>query len=579
MSQRRKRLIKYSAIIVFSAVALFYLVPIVLNAAGGSYNRYRYKSRIEQSKNKKPVSYYLSSTGDDSNDGKSFNKAWKTINRLNKTELHAGDSVLFEANKDFVGNVEFDENDFGIPGQPITITSYGVGKATISAGNGTAIKISNTQGYHLTNLNLKGSGAEKNTGSGIAVINSLRGDIKLESIVIDSIEAMGFGYWGILVDGNRKKSGFRNVTVQYCDVHDNGDAGLYVYGDFDTFSKEYAHEDVTIRNVTAYNNAGRRQSKTNTGSGIVLSDVRKGVIEKCKAYNNGALCFAEQGGPVGIWAWDSDNILIQYNESFDNKTAGKKDGGGFDFDGGVTNSVMQYNYSHNNDGAGFFLAQFTFARKSAGNIIRYNFSYGDGRKNSYAGLDIWGAIENSYIYNNTVITQPSLSGTPAAIHIWPNEETNSKAYPSSIFIANNILVSSANTTLLNVPKGVTGVKFINNNYYSTSNDSKFIWYDKVYSSFAEWYTATGQEKDGKTMRGFSVDPKFKQAGYDLASNTQLNLIELAANSPMIDAGIDVSKQFRLNKTADEDLHGNKIPQHGRFDIGASEFTHLKLNNE
>jgi hypothetical protein len=81
------------------------------------------------------------------------------------------------------------------------------------------------------------------------------------------------------------------------------------------------------------------------------------------------------------------------------------------------------------------------------------------------------------------------------------------------------------------------------------------------------------------MPGFSVDPKFKQAGYDLASNTQLNLIELAANSPMIDAGIDVSKQFRLNKTADEDLHGNKIPQHGKFDIGASEFTHLKLNNE
>jgi hypothetical protein len=282
MSQRRKRLIKYSAIIVLSAIALFYLVPIILNAGGGSYNRYRYKSRIEQSKNNKPVAYYLSSTGNDSNDGKSFNKAWKTINRLNKTELQAGDSVLFQANKTFVGNLEFDENDFGIPGQPITITSYGNGKATISAGNGTAIKISNTQGYHLTNLNLKGSGAEKNTGSGIAVINSLRGDIKLEAIVIDSIEAMGFGYWGILVDGNRKKSGFRNVTVQYCDLHDNGDAGLYVYGDFDTFSKEYAHEDVTIRNVIAYNNAGRRQSKTNTGSGIVYQMLEKVLLKNVR---------------------------------------------------------------------------------------------------------------------------------------------------------------------------------------------------------------------------------------------------------------------------------------------------------
>jgi hypothetical protein len=48
---------------------------------------------------------------------------------------------------------------------------------------------------------------------------------------------------------------------------------------------------------------------------------------------------------------------------------------------------------------------------------------------------------------------------------------------------------------------------------------------------------------------------------------------------MIDAGIDVSKQFRLNKVADKDLHGNKIPQQGGFDIGASEFTGLKPNNE
>jgi hypothetical protein len=66
MSQRRKRLIKYSAIIVLSAIALFYSVPIILNAGGGSYNRYRYKSRIEQSKNNKPVAYYLGSTGNDS---------------------------------------------------------------------------------------------------------------------------------------------------------------------------------------------------------------------------------------------------------------------------------------------------------------------------------------------------------------------------------------------------------------------------------------------------------------------------------------------------------------------------------
>ena len=44
------------------------------------------------------------------------------------------------------------------------------------------------------------------------------------------------------------------------------------------------------------------------------------------------------------------------------------DGVGFDFDGGVTNSVMQYNYSHDNDAAGFLRAQYAFAPQPMKNI-------------------------------------------------------------------------------------------------------------------------------------------------------------------------------------------------------------------
>ena len=42
----------------------------------------------------------------------------------------------------------------------------------------------------------------------------------------------------------------------------------------------------------------------------------------------------------------------QYCFSHDNKTSPEGlDGGGFDFDGGITNSLMQYNLAMNNEGA------------------------------------------------------------------------------------------------------------------------------------------------------------------------------------------------------------------------------------
>src|SRR5206468_751201 len=128
------------------------------------------------------------------------------------------------------------------------------------------------------------------------------------------------------------------------------------------------------------------------------------TIERCVAYNNGAACNNPGGGPMGIWTWDSNNITIQYNESYANRCGtGSRDGGGFDLDGGVTNSVMQYNYSHDNYGAGFLLFQFASARPYGNNIVRYNITANDARNFHYGGIYMGGgsAVINNQIYNNT----------------------------------------------------------------------------------------------------------------------------------------------------------------------------------
>jgi hypothetical protein len=97
-----------------------------------------------------------------------------------------------------------------------------------------------------------------------------------------------------------------------------------------------------------------------SGSGILISGTDSAIVEYCLAKNNGWDQPWEGNGPIGIWAYHSNNVIIQHCIAHSNKTNPKGwDGGGFDFDGGVTNSVMQYNLSYNNMGPGYGLYQYS----------------------------------------------------------------------------------------------------------------------------------------------------------------------------------------------------------------------------
>ena len=152
----------------------------------------------------------------------------------------------------------------------------------------------------------------------------------------------------------------------------------------------------------------------------MLAQIDGAIIEHCRAYENGYLNDYEGGGPVGIWTWDANRVVIQFNESHHNRTGSSKDGGGFDLDGGVTNSVVQSNYSHDNDGAGYLLAQFQGARPFYGNVVRNNLSVNDGRRNRYGGIHLWstganGGITGTTFYENKVYMTQSADGNPAAV--------------------------------------------------------------------------------------------------------------------------------------------------------------------
>ena len=526
------------------------------------------------------LTYYVSPSGDDTNPGNLPTKAWRTISRVNHFSFGPGSTILFEGGQIFSGGLHFDSDDFGNPSSPITVGSYGVGRATISAGHGDGILVHNTGGFRISNIKVVGSGRVSNKGSGIRFNNELQGDVKIRFIRIDQVEVNGFGKNGISVEGNRAKSGFCDVRITRAEVHDNALAGISVAGEFSESSKAYANEDVYIGYSKSYNNSGvSGKRRSHSGNGILLSDVNRGIVERSVAYGNGWLCNSGEGGPVGIWAWDSNQISIQHNESYGNRTGGEYDGGGFDLDAGVTNSAMQFNYSHDNDGPGYLLTQLDYSRPFARNTIRYNISQNDGRKNHYGAIHIFAERSNgdssddkkilaTEVYNNTVYMTPTGSGDGAAIYI----DADSTA---DLHVRNNIFQTTGGIPLLDVSTGQKGLLFQGNDFFSSGTRFEIRWLGAIYGSFDAWRAATGQERADDKSVGRSVDPELRSPGgasklNDAELLETLDAYRLRGDSPLIDAGLDLRRLFGVD-VGIRDYYGNSLTQRTGFAIGAHQY--------
>ncbi|MDZ7959636.1 MAG: right-handed parallel beta-helix repeat-containing protein [Aulosira sp. DedQUE10] len=518
-------------------------------------------SVIKSSSEQKINSYYISPLGNDLNLGTSPASAWRTINKVNNSNFRPGDRILFQGGAIFKGNLMFDANDSGTAINPIIISSYGRGRATINAEKETGINIHNTAGYYISNLNVFGSGSSTNRGDGINFYNDLAGNVKLEKIALNNVEVSGFGNYGIAIGGWNQQSGYRNVRVTNVLTHDNRKAGLITYAQMLN-----VNQNIYVAYVRAYNNLGIPQDSIPTGSGIVLGSVNTGVIEHSVAHNNGALNNSPNG-PVGIWTYDSTNITIQYNESYKNRTGGTADGDGFDLDQNVSNSVVQYNFSHDNDGAGFLLSQGADNLNHTGNTIRYNISQNDARKLNYGGIHIFGQVRNAEIYNNTVFMEAGSIGSPSTVLIYNPV--------NSVHFRNNIFQTKNGLKLIVAPQNSTDLLFQGNNYYATGSSFNIRWGEMNYNSLNSWRIITGQEKLLSRNVGMSLNPLFinPNAGKTInnpALLNKLNAYRLNPTSPLIDAGLNLKLLFGINPGT-QDFYGKVLPNRLGYDIGANEF--------
>jgi hypothetical protein len=465
--------------------------------------------------------WYLDTSGDDANDG-SITHPWKTLQKLNSQPLRPGDSLLFRGGQSFGGTLKPENGGSSL--HPVSVGSYGSKEpATIDGGDSAAMVLYHVGHVHIRYLRLTGNGRKTgNTKDGLLLVES-------HDIRLDRIEVSGFQKSGLFIYSSV------NITASHVNAHDNGSAGISVEGG----EGKKDSRNIRILDCRAENNPGDPTNLTNhSGNGIVAGHCTNLLIDRCTATNNGWDMPRIGNGPVGIWCYEADSVIIQHCLSYRNKTSvGGADGGGFDLDGGVTHSIVQYNLSYENQGSGYCIFQYWGASPWHDNIFRYNISENDGLvSDSRAGLYVWnssgdaGQFRNCLVYNNTIFNDKE-----AAISYSEKSERKDFAFYNNIFVSKDSLIRGG--------KGKD--TFLGN----------------------AWWSLNRQFKGD----GLNLDPAFKTPGKTAltSASTQplasFDVYKVPARSPLRNGGIDVHRLTKKS-TGGIDFNGRPAPVQG---IGAS----------
>ncbi|HKP64600.1 MAG TPA: right-handed parallel beta-helix repeat-containing protein [Polyangiales bacterium] len=495
--------------------------------------------------------FYLRADGDDQASGTDEQHAWRSLARVNRQVLRPADSVLLEAGAAFSGTLQLDAADGGDPSAPVLVGSFGTGRARIEAGSADGVVIEDVSGLIIERLEIRGGWQADEQAGNVGEGVSVRSQQRRDHLVLRELEVSGFKLAGIGLharpDDERKDRGYRDVEISDCELHDNGDFGLISDGPYVHDKAGYSHRELRVRRVVSHHNRGLSRKGEHTGSGIVLSDVDGALIEHSIAHHNGELNDHKSGGGYGIWAWDANDVVIQFNEAYENQTR-TSDGGGFDLDGGATNSVIQYNYSHDNQGAGYGAFQFQWARRFFGNRIQYNISQGDG-----FGFLVWDGNGDmgslAALHNVTYGDKPGLT-TYSAV--------------SDVTFVNNIFFGTG-PLLFDVDDG-DGLELKANDYWTGDRPLQIRWGGETFSDFEAFRKASG-------VTGAFTDPGLVAPGTaatldDTTRLQTLTMYQLREDSPLIDHGLDPAELGI--EAPSHDFFAAPAPRGGGPDVGVHE---------
>lgn len=514
--------------------------------------------------------YFSSSTGNDSNNCTTTSTPCQTIAKAQSLSYAAGSTISFKAGDTFPlpttltwagPRASVAQNVFGA----LTVTTYGGGTCNPIAGviSGCATFVGsgslknglvadNVSNFTIQNVRVFGNLSSSFAGGGGINWFSKNG-VSPSGGTIENSEAQGFNY-GVYVSGPGSNVSVLNNLVHGASPNAQDGIGILVTNGIHT---------ATVQGNLVYNIGGIAGNSGAHGDGIIFTNGVVGALDQFNVTHdnggNNTLC----GGPVGNWTYDSGNITIQFNESyrmgpFPTYTSGC-DFNGFDFDGGTYNSVMQYNYSHDNFGDGYLMFASDASNQWANNTIRYNISERDASNYGGGGLGICcgNAHGTTGVYNNTVYSHSAVvgdtSGKAACIVL------GASGTAAAVF-ANNVCINDTSSVFVWAYSG-GAIALDGNVYYEAgSAPGSWNWAGTGHTAFSDWQTASGQDAHSST-----TNPNLTGVGAGGTCNTVTgpqpcpSAYHVQSGSPVIGTGLDLRQAPYSFNVGTRDYFGNTIP--------------------
>lgn len=379
-----------------------------------------------------PVSgtaFYVDSRGgNDANTGMNPAAAWKTLDKVNATTFKPGDRILLKSSSVFRGQLW--PKGSGTAGHPIRVDMYGGGVKPVINGDGLfedTLLLKNQENWEIANLEVTNTGAQRAQRRGVHIALENYGEahhIYLRSLTIHDVNGVddvkpngGISYTST---SQSKPSRFVDLRIENNEIYHVDRSGIFGWSDAWIRSKWNPSLGVVVRGNSLYDIGGDGIVVVATDGAVVEDNVVAHANQRSEGYN------------VAIWAWSADNTLIQRNEAYGTK--GQRDGEGFDSDWNSRNTVIQYNYSHDNDGGFLLICNEGGHAESAGNsgtIIRYNISQNDRTR----GINIAGPVKDTAIYNNTIYVGPEQIVSLLLFSEWHGWSEGTRLYNNIFYVA------------------------------------------------------------------------------------------------------------------------------------------------
>lgn len=344
------------------------------------------------------VFYLDDEKGDDARDGLSPELAWKSLDRVNQHVFQPGDQILFRAGGRWSGQFKPQGSGSETNGHVLTIVaaSYGDGPRPRLDGEGRfldTVLLRNVEFWEVRDLEITNLGTNRQAfQTGVRLVSDGFGPmrhLRLRNLFVHDVNGdlrkshEGCGIYFESRGGNGSR--FDDLLIERCHVVRTDRNGICQGGG----GRERSTR-VVIRLNLLEDIGGDAIKVWGSNGALIEHNVVRGARERCDDH------------AAGIWPFDSDDTVIQFNEVSGVK--GTLDGQAFDADYRCRRSLFQYNYSHDNEG-GFFLICAPGRSYNTDTVIRYNISRNDGVDTARV-FHFGGNARNTRIYNNTIYLGP-----------------------------------------------------------------------------------------------------------------------------------------------------------------------------